>query len=344
MNPNFYTPVTYDTAAINVAIAAANTDGGGEVILPAGVYNPFDISGNPVPIVGANNVHLRGVGPATVIRVTSLFQDYLINGQGYDHFSVSDMTLDMGDIDPVDTDAGSGAIVLGAISGVGGKRCSIQRIEIIGMGRYGIAVKGGSREITISHNRIERSVLNNASANIAILLRMDDGTANFFSRIEDNQVTNTVVCPASFEGIISRNIIRFSGFGAGIAMDDGPYCHGCVISDNLCENGTGTDYLGTVLQGFEIWGDSHFVHNNKAVNNNGSGFSLLAPNTQFVDNRAIGSVHYNGISLPRILVSGAYKQASNSYLSGNSTAGNAVSGIYFDPLTPGLVFGHNDTR
>lgn len=350
MNPVFYVPANLDTAAINAQVAlAAGTGDAGVVLLPPGVY-----ATNTGKVFGANGVHIKGSGAGTVIKVPDgfAFDDYLIDGRGFNDFRLSDLTLSMGGVDPDDTlPDGSGAVCFGAVSGVGGVDCGIHRVKVLKMGRYGIWAKGGTRRLDVSHNVVQRDVPA-GTVNIGIGFRMDGGTANFFARVMHNYVEGTCTDVPCFEGTIGWNILRHSAFGCCLGADDGPYNIRNLFHDNLCEGGIGRDILGTDVQGMEIWGAEQTCRDNTTIGNYGSGLSLVAPGSSVTGHTATGNGHgvTAGIVLPRILNGspwrppGTYSEASDSFLSGCKTLGNGLVGLDKNAATPGIVLGANDFR
>lgn len=302
------------------------------MLLPAGVYDA-----SPGKIIGASGVRLVGSGPATVLQIQtgSKLQDYLIDGRGCDHFTVSDLTLDMGGTDPDDGD--NGAIVFGGLAGVGGSQCGAARIELINMGRYGIVAKGGTRELRISDSKITRNVAA-ATPNIGIMFRMDGGTANILARVERNIVGGTCVDVPSWRGMILHNQIRNSGFGGNLVMDDGPNCTGCTIAHNICIGGIGID-----IQGMEIWGSAHMIDSNQTHDNAGCGLSIVAPESQILNHSSTGNGASNGAAGITLVRTGTHEPAG-AFVNGCHTRYNAAVGLSRNMLTPGIVLGSNDFR
>lgn len=260
MNPVFYVPANPDTASINAAINSFL--GPGIVRLPAAVYDTA-----PGKIIMRPGVHLIGSGAgSTIIPITSLLQDYLIDGHDCPGCRVSNLTLDMGNFLPVDTDAGSGAVF------VTGDGAAVEDIEVANMGRYGIISKGGSRRLSIRRCRVTNNNPTGMSTNIAIMVH---APGSFWDiRAIDNEVFGSPMTFYMSRGIVARNQVANSQFGNGIGFDDGPYCSGNLILDNRAMGGSGTDVHGTTVQGFEIWGDHQKAHRNHAEANAGTGFSF----------------------------------------------------------------------
>jgi hypothetical protein len=342
MNPVSYVPATYDTAAINAAIASASATGCGIVDLPGGVYSPYDSAGNLVPIVGASNITLRGARGATIIRIDHshpiTFNAYLVNGIGCDDFHVIDITFDMGDIDPPDDNwpmNASGAIILGSNGTTGGTDCSVENCKIINAGRYGIVTRGGTRGLHLLYNKVRRTAPSGAG-NIAIMLRKDGGAVNVLPKIIGNETESMCgFCGASWYGKYIANDFRGSGFGGNMVFDADLNCSGNIIIGNAALGGVSLA-PGFGSRGFEDWGTSSLHGFNAADGNAGAGVTLAGRDASAIGLRASNNRDEG------IYVFGT--SAHNAFIEGCKTRGNGGPPYKVDPGIVGTVVGLNDLR
>lgn len=327
-----------NTAAINVQVALAAAAGGGEVYIPAGVYTVT------VPIIGADNVTLQGDRGGTIIQIPgpTPFYDYVVHGIGFDNFHVQDIRFDMGNIDPPDDNwpiAASGAVVLGSNGTKGGANCSILRCEIVNMGLYGFVTRGGTRNLEIAHCELTRSAPL-GTGNIGIMLRKDGGVANFFPKINHNRTTNTCgFGGAMYHGQLGFNIMRNSGFGANMAVDQDPLSSGNTIIGNNCSN---MQVLPPVNggNGIENWSvDAHIIGNKVEANLGGWGIAQAGPGGSIDSNMIYDNS--NGVLLMNV----AGANSNNTYLNGNKSRGNGgPTPLIIHPGVTGTVQGSNDWR
>jgi hypothetical protein len=343
MNPVSYTPATYDTGAINAAIILATANGVGIVDLPGGVYSPFDTMGNPVPIIGASNVTLRGARSATIIRIPlhTVFNAYLVNGIGCNDFHVIDITFDMGDIDPPDDNwptTASGAILLGSNGTNGGTDCSVENCKIINAGRYGIVARGGTRYLDILNNKITRTVAAGAG-NVAIMFRKDGGAVNVLPTVIGNKTEN--MCGfggAAWYGTFAFGRYRGSGFGANFELDADPNCVSNIMVANICLGlislppGLGGD-------GMELWDAGGLAALNVTDNNAGWGLTIAGRDYTVIGHRSANNTNH-GIYIDGM----AGGSAHNTFLDGCKTRGNGGSPYHVDSGIVGTVLGSNDFR
>lgn len=345
----YVVPANPDTGSINAAIASLGS-AGGKVLLPPGVY-----SASPGKIVGAApGVWLQGAGKgATIIRLTSLLQDYLIDAGSTNpgapsspcsYFGVSDLTLDMGAIDPVDDTPGAGS---GAIF-VGGNDSFVRNVEIINCGRYGIVCNNTSTaRLTIQGNRVSRAVPSGTSSNIGIVVHAPSGSSsviNFGARILDNIVEGTPMTLMLYHSTVARNHVRGSMFGTNIGFDHNVNCTLNLISDNIGAYGVGTDYLGVVVSGFEIWSTSSHIVNNYALGNAGFGFAQAGSDCSLIACRSEANA-LGGFNFVNVAGQGA---AARCFIDGCKTLNNGGPPLTIDPsLTSGspiVIVGNNDLR
>jgi hypothetical protein len=344
INPPFWSPSNADTASINAAIALAAPTGG-DVLCPAGVYS---VTGK---IIGAPGVHLRGSRKGTIIRLTSMMQDYLIDGGSpkstapppCDGFQVSNMTLDMGAFDPVDDDGntgGSGAVF------IAGNASAAFNLDIIHCGRYGIVSNNLiTRNLRIQGNNITRDVPTGASTNIGIMLHGDSRahpeSANYRAFICDNFLSGTPITLMVRDSFVSRNQVIGSKYGAGICFDANVQCTNNLIESNICTDGVGTDYNNTRVSGIECWAVSSALKNNYTARNFGPGLAQVGSDCDIIGHRA-DSNQSGGIILfdfPGMLA------AARCFVDGCRTQGNSLYGFFASAsIAPTITMGSNDFR
>lgn len=346
MNPPFWSPTNADTASINAAIALASAAGGGDVLLPAGVYDT-----SPGKIIGASGVHLRGSRKGTIIRLTSMMQDYLIDGGSpkagapapCDGFQVSSLTLDMGSFDPVDDNGntgGSGAVF------IAGNASAVFDIDVIHCGRYGIVSNNLiTRELRIQSNRVTRDVPTGASTNIGIMLHGDATVhpecANYRALIADNFVYGTCMDLMLREGIVSRNHVIGSMYGGGIVLDGNANCTINLIAENVCTDGTGRDYNNTNVNGIENWSTASTLIGNVTLRNAGGGLAQVGSDCGIIGHRADNN-QGGGIVLLDVVGSQAAARCS---VIGCKTLGNSLYPYFASAsISGGIVLGSNDFR
>lgn len=345
MNPPFWSPTNADTASINAAIALASAAGGGDVLLPSGVYDT-----SPGKIIGASGVHLRGSRNGTIIRLTSLMQDYLVDGGSpkagapapCDGFQVSSLTLDMGSFDPVDDNGntgGSGAVF------IAGNASAVFDIDVIHCGRYGIVSNNRiTRELRIQGNRVIRDTPTGATCNIGIMLHGDRTVhpecANYRAFIADNYVYGTCITPMVRDSIVSRNRVVGSMYGSGIALDANVNCTNNLIESNVCTDGAGIDFNSTLVSGIECWATASALKNNYTVRNFGCGLAQVGSDCDVIGHRAENNQN-GGINV----IDGGEQAAARCFIAGCKTLGNGLHAFYSSPDIAGtLVMGSNDFR
>lgn len=332
-------PTAMTTAAVNAAIASlAGT--GGNVWLQPGV---LDLSTGP--IIGASNVTVHGVRGATIFRIPwhMLLSFYAVNALGCDEFHIRDVTFDMGDIDPPDDNwpaSVSGVALFGNNGVSGGADCSFVDCKIINMGRYCVVARGGTRNLKVNGNTIIRTAPS-GQPNIAIMLRKDGGAVNVTPEIIGNHTINTCgFCGASWNGILARNIMRGSGFGSNLCLDQDPNCADNIVSNNEC-SGMVSLPPGGGGNGIEVWSVRTLVTGNKTNDNIGDGLVIAER-----DCLVIGHMSRNNSATGLRLYgpnSGGGGNGHNTFVTGVKTLANGVAFLP-DPSVVGTVLGTNDFR
>lgn len=342
MNPPFWSPTNADTGSINAAIVLASAAGGGDVLCPAGVYTTA--TGK---IIGAPNVHLRGSRKGTIIRLTSMMQDYLIDGGSpkagapapCDGFTVSSMTLDMGSFDPVDDAAGSGAVF------IAGNDSAVLDLDVIHCGRYGIVSNNLiTRDLRIQGTMIRRDTPTGAFSNIGIMLHGDSSAhpecANYRAVISDNRVFGTPITLMVRDSTVARNRIFGSMFGSGLALDGNLNCTNNDISWNVCAYGSGTDYFSVKVSGMEIWATASALNSNYTYGNFGPGLAQVGSDCNIIGHRSENNQN-GGINV----IDGGAQAAARCFIDGCMTLGNGLHGLFASPDIVGtLAMGSNDFR
>lgn len=343
INPPFWSPTNADTASINAAIALASAAGGGDVLLPAGVYDT-----SPGKIIGASNVHLRGSRKGTIIRLTSMMQDHLIDGGSSkpgapapcDGFMVSNLTLDMGSFDPVDDVPGSSAVF------VAGNQSAVVDIDIVHCGRYGIQTNNLiTRDLRIQCNRITRDTPTGMSCNVGILFHGDRSahpeSANYRAFIADNYVFGTCMALMIRDSVVSRNRVVGSAYGSGIALDGQDNCTNNMVAENICTDGVGRDYNNTDVSGIECWSTASKLIGNYTARNFGAGLAHVGSDCDIVGHRAENN---QGGGIVLLDVAGS-QAAARCSVDGCKTLGNSLYGFYASTsIVSSLAMGNNDFR
>lgn len=341
INPPFWSPTNADTASINAAIVQAAPTGG-DVLCPAGVYNT-----STGKIIGAPNVNLRGSRKGTIIRLTSLMQDYLIDGGSpkpgapvpCNGFTVSNLTLDMGSFDPVDDSAGSGAVF------IAGNDSAVLDIDVINCGRYGIVSNNLiTRELRIERNLVRRNTPTGAFTNIGIMLHGDAAAhpecANYRASISDNRVFGTPITLMIRDSFVLRNRVTGSMYGSGIALDGNVQCANNLIGLNYCADGVGRDYQNTNVSGIECWAVASKLLGNDTPRNYGAGLAQVGSDCDVIGHRAENNGG-GGI----VATDGGSQAAARCFFDGCRTQSNGLYGFFAAAsIASTLTLGSNDFR
>lgn len=341
INPPFWSPTNADTASINAAIQLAAPTGG-DVLCPAGVY-----STTTGKIIGAPNVHLRGSRKGTIIRLTSMMQDYLVDGGSTkpgapapcNGFTVSNLTFDMGSFDPVDDAAGSGAVF------IAGNDSAVLDVDVIHCGRYGIVSNNLiTRELRIQGNMVRRDTPSGAFSNIGIMLHGDANAhpecANYRALIADNRVFGTPITLMIRDGVVVRNRVVSSMYGSGVALDGNVQCTNNLIAYNACTDGVGRDYNNTNVSGIECWSVASKLLGNYTARNYGAGLAQVGSDCDIVGHRA-----ENNQSGGVVVIDGGSQAAARCFIDGCMTLGNSPYGFFASAsIASTLVVGSNDFR
>jgi hypothetical protein len=258
---------TNDVAAINTAITAANTAGGGIVQLPKST-SACIIGGSS--IVLKSNVYLKGAGRgATTLKLLASYASNAIIGSSVSFFGVSDLTIDAGGYTP----AGSIAITIANDDTDG----FVQRVEIKNMGQYGIAYQGGQR-LLIADNTISAAT-SSATQNEGII--GFGGLANYNIRILRNSLTNTGMDLDDAYTVIADNYITTWNYGSGITIEQSANSHSYEIIGNTLISGGGNN------SGIETWAMDSRVVNNYVEGNAGTGMDIGGQRTVVQGNYTI---------------------------------------------------------
>lgn len=290
----FTVPATYTMSAVNAAISDAQANGSLRVFCPAGVWT-IDATMNSV-----DHVHVFGAGiDRTVFRLSALLQGYAVNAFAAQSFEVSDMTFDMGNFIPVDTtlpDQGSGVALFGGVNGgVQSSDCAFNRIKIVNMGLYCVAVRGGTRRFKSDGCQFfnpDYDDPNRPAQRFGFMLRAPgEGGPNFYPTITNLYTEGMCGFGGSmFGGTFAHARVRFSRFGAGFAgdVDDANgWNTGNAINDVICEAARVSS--NGANGGFEYWGTNSVLSGIQALNNAGFGIGINRGGNVLVNSRASGN-------------------------------------------------------
>lgn len=323
MSPSFFAPTNPDTASINDAIWAASLAGGGDVKLPAAVYDT-----STGPIVMLPNVGLSGTRGASIIRLTAQLDLPLIVAEDSTRVSITDLTLDMGGFygGPNSCAIGLGPGILPVVRG----------IEILNMGRFGIAGRQLD-SFDLSENYIARAAPLN-TANNGILLS-DNGVC-LNGRICHNRIVNTGTASNVRRTLIDGNTITGAGYGAGIVLPSTPDCGYNRISNNLCADSFGQDSDGFFVKGIENWGGVSDFSNNSTLYNSGTGFCQGGRSCTISGHRAMGNGANEQPGVGLLIAASGIGTLINNVQTWNI---NGRQGVPYgvQPGATGVVFGSN---
>lgn len=261
---------TNDVSAINAAITAANSAGGGTVMLPKGTCI---IGGSSVTM--ASNVYLRGAGVGvTILKLASSFAGNAIIASSKSFIGVSDFTVDVnGNI------TGSN----GAVNFTSSSDWYMRRLEVKNMTTFGLVYNGATR-FQISESKINRSATA-TTQNQAILGSNSSGN-NTGGRILNNIMTNSGVDLSDIGTVFANNTVSGFGFGAGLTTEQSAGCYGLYIAfNNITGGGTTIDANGYMPGGLEQWCPDTTIVGNYISNNGGAGMDMGGTR-----NRVIGNV------------------------------------------------------
>lgn len=289
--------VADDTAAIQAAIDAVSTSGGGSVLVPPGVFLlgalPYYTDAGPVygahSIKMKDNVHLRGLGPGSVLKVKNgaygggAFYRAISSRDGtmLSNARISDLTVDGNKSNQIASVQCSN-IVLECLSDV-----AVERVRSINSNGNGIMVRGTTT--TFGTNLAVRDcVVNNCSAigiqssqffNLTI-------TGNRVSATTDNGIDvygedGTTVVHAS-EFLITNNVVHQSSVGVfcetvGNGVVQGNTVNTCLIGyvvNRINGQPIGISFTGNRSNGcnydYRVTGDTGGI---KIHGNSGNGAS-----------------------------------------------------------------------
>lgn len=255
------TGATNTTTAIQAAITAANTAGGGNVFIPAGNY-----------LIGVvelkSNVDILGVGKASKFT-TSSHTSGAIHGNAVSNINISNIFIQGNNlVDPSNPQNGDTGIYLDGCTNV-----KVQHCIVDGVFAWGMISVDNSDLIDFSHNTVTN--IGNQSA-----IACDNGTTNFI--ISNNLISNGKLYGVEVEsssltnrwGTITGNVIE--NCVAGISINY--VCEDIVIQNNVLQNNNnintisgdfgygvfinGSTDAGTLIPA-RILVDSNIIHTHK---------------------------------------------------------------------------------
>jgi pectate lyase-like protein len=259
---------TDDRPWIQAAIDAAQCIGGGVVYVPTGTYLISSPGSGPyLTDNGAGKVHLKGAG----IEVAKLLIDTspppsgaLIKFSG-NNWSISDLSIDMGNVDPTDNYPAIGP---------SGDFWSIQHVNIDRIIKTGISCNGTYWRIEDCFIRRTSLVPTCGAYNGAILVTPAEGApVTDHGIIKNNQVINGTITVNGLYMVVEGNTVAGFGCGSGIVggRGDGQFN---VISNNIITGGRGNPSGdGSYPQGIQNWMPSSVISGNIVYDNDGVGIN-----------------------------------------------------------------------
>jgi hypothetical protein len=270
--------------------------GGGEVVVPAGTYliGPDAIEEN---ITG---VHLRGEGKGAtrlICDAPMTTRRSLLTLHG-NNWSVSGLTIDCGDFQPVGGRSGGGI-------GGSGNDWAVHDVEIKRIWWAGMVFSDAT------DFRIENCFISltepRPDFNAGVLLHESNGPVKGGIIKANRLINTTLVLGGNYHWIIG-NVCRGFKFGSGVFTTYGST--GMRIESNDLSHGTGLDENHTWCLGIECWSRNSLLAHNQCYNNDGAGINTGAPNCVVIGNICFGNAR-NGIGARNEGMQGEFKQSAD---------------------------------
>ena len=244
-----------DTVAIQNAINAINTIGGGIVFFPSGTYLASNLLGaNQVSLIGEN----RNI--CTIKAIFGITSDFVQYYDTCNNFVIDNLTFDFNNYN-----TGSQAAI--------GIRLAdnfiIRNCQILNLYNYGLALNAVTN-FNVCDNIITRATPSGSIYNVGLVVEMASGQS-LDGEIIRNTFNNTAMDLSGQRIKVNFNHIQNFMCGAGIVTEQDGNSHNYTIMGNIIHGGTGTDLNGYNCGGIENWGPRSVIIGNEIFNNSGSG-------------------------------------------------------------------------
>jgi parallel beta-helix repeat protein len=297
--------ITDDTTAINVTVNAVVAAGGGTVFFPAGTYL---ISSTISQETGANKINFVGSGVGTtIIKTSSVALTNMFVIRDCSNFNIRDLTIDPNNSPSANTAPYFPLYIFNC------NYFNVSNVEVIHYKYQGITI-ADSAYFRVENCRVSKDTVVNTE-HYAIHISAQVAVQPHDAIITNNIIEKSIIFFDGSYSEISNNIVRDSGFGAGIATSSTSAVGGLtpqqnIITGNICYNGTGIDASSVAVQGLEIGSQYSVISNNICYNNAGQGISFFGKGSTVTNNVCFnnGTAVYQ--PLTRAGITAAYATAS----------------------------------
>jgi hypothetical protein len=303
---------TNDVSAINSAITAANTAGGGIVQLPEGTC----IVGGSLLRV-KSNVHLRGSGQsATILQLASAYTNIIVQlgeATSGSNIAISDLTIDAGDYACAVATCISLFVAADnstTVTNMRIERVSVIKFKFLGIGYQtvdGLKILDSICTFTTPANT-QNQCVNGSSA-----------TQSANVTITRNTFTGSGMQLSGYNNIVTHNRVSGYLFGCGIGDDAQSTTYENNYSFNVLTDTTGTDSNGLAPCGIEMWGPRTIAEGNQISGQSGNGIRAGGKSQVIVAN----NISSNGVSATAGQRAGILMRYVDAT---NNSSGSVVSG------------------
>ena len=268
--------VTNDTTAILNAI-----DSDRDVYFPAGTY----LITAPCVFSNKTNIRIKGAGrDSTIIKcnAASTFTNSAIAFVNSSYIEMTDVTIDQ-------NNNASFTATWPLVIFLTSTFVTVANSNFVNVTYIGLALNQ-VQDFWIVNNFLEHNTAIN-STNYNINVSSTTGNPSRRGMIKNNVMLRSSNIFSGRDHVIDGNISLSCKYGAGIVTqgDAGFVYGGYVVSNNICNSGTGVDTDGVDVAGMEIGGISVVVSNNTCNQNGGAGIANLARNAIISNNVCLGN-------------------------------------------------------
>jgi hypothetical protein len=274
-----------DSTAITNAIAS-NRD----VYFPVGTYRIT----TPLVFSSLQNVRLRGAGSnSTKIKCDAAipFANSALAFIDASHIEVNSLAIDQ-------NNNSSFTATYPLVIFLTSTFVTVANSNFVNVTYIGLALNQ-VQDFCIVNNFLEHNTAIN-STNYNINVTSTTGNPSRRGMIKNNVMLRSSNIFSGRDIVIDGNIALGSKYGANIVTqgDAGFVYGGYVVSNNICNSGTGVDTDGVDVAGMEIGGITVVASNNICNQNGGAGIAMLARNSIISNNICLGNGQNVGATDP----------------------------------------------